>query len=53
MKEKDKKIKRFVMDLDLETHNHIRIRSIERNTTMKTWVMRAIQMAIIEEDKRK
>lgn len=53
MEEKEKKIKKLIIDLSPEQHSQIKIRSAQRNVSMKTWVMRAIQVAILEEDKRK
>jgi predicted HicB family RNase H-like nuclease len=50
---KEKKTKRFVMELSPDIHNEIRMRSAKRNISMKIWVMRSIQLGILEEDKYK
>lgn len=53
MEDTEKNIKKLIIDLSIEQHSKIKIRAANRNVSIKTWVMRAIQMAIIEEDKYK
>lgn len=43
--------KRLIVDITVEEHNEIKIRAAARNLSIKTWVMRAIQEAILKEKK--
>jgi len=53
MEEEKKIIKKLIIDLPPEKHAQIKMRSAQRNISMKTYVLRAIQKAILEEDKYK
>lgn len=43
--------KRLLIDITKEEHNEIKMRASLRNVSIKTWVMRAIQEAIVREKK--
>lgn len=49
----DKKIQKLIIDLSPEQHSEVKVRAARRNISMKTWVMRAIQVAMLEEDRYK
>lgn len=43
------KIKRLVIDLPQEQHQEIHLRAVQRNISIKSWVLRAIREKIKSE----
>jgi predicted HicB family RNase H-like nuclease len=45
------KTKRIVLDVSPEDHAKVKIQAIKRNISMRTWVLRAINQALKQEEK--
>lgn len=45
-------LKRLSVDIQLEIHKRIKVRSAIRNISMTTWITRALLKALREEEKR-